>query len=122
MDRFLGLAYHKWPDGVLHPAVSHRKVTKHAMEMVGLANRGFCRGGSDCRYVLFWSATGYSWPDPKSARDRGFLQRLLQSDSVYHGSSPNRRSGLSSVYTTTPCHRCGASADQMVRLRCCGNS
>src|SRR5215217_3256159 len=97
MDRFLGLAYHKWPHGVLHPAVSHRKATKHAMEMVGLANRGFCRGGSDCRCVLFWSAIGYSWPDPKSARDRGFLQRLLQSDSVHHGFSPNGRSGLSGV-------------------------
>src|SRR5215211_3408638 len=122
MDCFLGLAYLKWPDGILHPAVSHRKATKQALEMVGLANGGFCRDGSDSRCVLFWSVIGYSWPDPKSARDRGFLQRLLRSDSVHYGSSPNRRSGLNSVYTTAPRHRSGASADQMVRLRCCGNS
>src|SRR5215212_4442961 len=121
MDRFLGLAYLKWPDGVLDPAVSHRKATKQALEMVGLANGDFCRGGSDSRCVFFWSAIGYSWPDPKSARHGGFLQRLLQSASVHHGSSPNRCRGLSSVYTIAPCHRSGASADQMVCLRCCGN-
>src|SRR5215213_10207667 len=122
MDCFLGLAYLKWLSGVLRPAVSHRKATKQALEMVGLANGGFCRGGSDSRCVLFWSAIGYSWPDPKSAGDRGFLQHLLQSGSVHHDSSPDPRSGLSSVSTTAPCHRSGASADQMVRLRCCGDS
>src|SRR5215216_7349831 len=83
MDRFLDLAYHKWPHSVLHPAVSHRKATEQALEMVGLANGDFCRGGSDSRCVLFWSAFGYSWPDPKSAGDRGLLQHLLQSDSVH---------------------------------------
>src|SRR5215213_11187975 len=88
MDRFLGLAYLKWPSGVLDPAVSHRKATKQALEMVGLANGDFCRGGSDSRCVLFWSAIGYSWPDPKSAWDRGFLQRLLQSDTLHHDSTP----------------------------------
>src|SRR5215208_2767658 len=73
MDHFLGLAYHKWPDGVLHPAVSHRKATKQALEMVGLANSDLCRGGSDSRCVLFWSAIGNSWPHPKSAGDKGLL-------------------------------------------------
>src|SRR5215212_4936083 len=120
MDRFLDLAYHEWPSGVLHPAVSHRKVTKQALEMVGLANSDLCRGGSDSRCVFFWSAIGNSWPDPKSAWDRGLLQHLLQSGSVHHGFSPAPRSGLSSVYTLAPCHRSGASTDQMVRLRCCG--
>src|SRR5215203_3946227 len=120
MDRFLGIAYHEWPSGVLHPAVSHRNATKQALEMVGLANGDLCRGGSDSRCVLFWSAIGYSWLDPKSAGDRGLLQYLLQSASVHHDFSPDPRSGLSSVYTTAPCHRSGASADQMVRLRCCG--
>src|SRR5215218_2409423 len=120
MDRFLGLAYPNWPSGVLHPAVSHRKATKHAMEMVGLANSDLCRSGSDSRCVLFWSAIGNSWSDRESARDRRLLQHLLQSGSVHHGFSPDPRSGLSSVYTTAPCHRSGASTDQMVRLRCCG--
>src|SRR5215213_3867527 len=120
MDRFLGLAYLKWPSGVLDPAVSHRKATKQALEMVGLANGDFCRGGSDSRCVFFWSAIGNSWPDPKSAGDRGLLQSLLSSDSVHHGSFPNRCSSLSGVDTTAPCHRSGASTDQMVRLRCGG--
>src|SRR5215216_4226673 len=120
MVRFLDLAYLKWPSGFLHPAVSHRKAPKQALEMVGLANSDLCRGGSDSRCVLFWSAIGYSWSHPKSAWDRGLLQHLLQSGSVHHGFSLDPRSGLSSVYTTAPCHRSGASADKMVRLRCCG--
>src|SRR5215218_3877703 len=121
MDRFLGLAYHKWPHSVLHPAVSHRKATEQALEMVGLANGDFCRSGSDSLCVLFWSAFGYSWPDPKSARDRG-LHQCLQSGSLRHGSPPDHRSGLSSVYAPAPGRRGRTPADQMVRLRCCGNS
>ena len=37
---------------------------------------GFCPGGCFIGFVLFWSANGHSWPDPKSARDRGLHQRL----------------------------------------------
>jgi hypothetical protein len=41
---------------------------------------GFCPGGCFTGFVLFWSANGHSWPDPKparkSARDRGLHQRL----------------------------------------------
>jgi uncharacterized membrane protein YhdT len=36
MDRFLASAHHKWPYGVLYPAVPQRKATEQALEMVGL--------------------------------------------------------------------------------------
>ena len=41
-----------------------------------MADRGSCLSGGDLFCVLFWSVPGLSWPDPKSACNRGLLRGL----------------------------------------------
>jgi hypothetical protein len=82
--------------------------------VVGVADRGFCRGGDDLLRVLLW---GECRPrsGPESARYRGLLQRLRSGS--YFPDSSYRLGCLISVRATAPRGRSGAPADQMVRLR-----
>src|SRR5215208_2879865 len=118
---FLAGAYHNWLLGVLYTAVSHWKATKQALAVGNVAYGGLYFGGSHIGRVLFWSRR-WSWPDPKPARYRGLLQRL-QFASLHHGGYFSARcGGFISVYAPAWGHRGRAPADQMVRLRCCGDS
>src|SRR5215216_1028125 len=119
MDRFLGLAYHHRPSGVPLLTVPHGKAAEQALEMGGVVNRGSCPSRSDHLCLLFGSADGGSRPDPKPARGRG-LHQHLQSAVVHLVYCCTWSSGLIGVHATAPYHRSGASADQVVRLRCCG--
>src|SRR3712207_5446587 len=118
MDRSLGLAYHNWPFGVLYPAIPYRTIAEQELEVGGMADGGFYRGGSDPLCVIYWSTNGYSGPDPKPARNRGLLQLLLQSGSVRHISCRAWRRGLIAVCAFASCHRGRTPADEVVCLRC----
>ena len=47
LGRRLAAARHDRPSGILHAAFSYGTIAERALEMVGVADRGFCPGGSD---------------------------------------------------------------------------